>query len=90
MFPVAGLAYEAIRLSGRFQDNRVVKILVAPGLWLQHITTREPTDDQIEVALTALRKTLWRERTGWEGQSSEPEVEVLDSFVDVPAEPASS
>jgi len=62
MFPVAGLSYEGIKLSGKYRDNPVVKVLVAPGLWLQRLTTREPTDDQLEVSILALRKTLWREQ----------------------------
>ncbi len=63
MFPVAGIAYEAIKLSGRFaQKNLLVRMLTAPGLLLQNLTTREPTDDQLEIALVSIRKTLWRER----------------------------
>jgi uncharacterized protein YqhQ len=61
MFPVAGLSYEGIKLSGKFRDNPVVKVLVVPGMLLQRLTTREPTDDQLEVSILALRKTLWRE-----------------------------
>ena len=46
MFPVAGIAYEAIKLSGRFaQKNLFVRMLTAPGLLLQNLTTREPTDN---------------------------------------------
>jgi uncharacterized protein YqhQ len=66
MFPVAGLSYEGIKLSGRFRDHPVVRVLVAPGLWLQRLTTREPTDDQMEVALVALQKALWREQVAEE------------------------
>ena len=62
MFPVAGLSYEGIKLSGKYRDNSVVGVLVTPGLWLQRLTTREPTDDQLEIAILALRKTLWREQ----------------------------
>lgn len=62
MFPVAGLSYELIKLSGRKCDtSRVARALAAPGMWLQKITTREPTDDQLEIALLSIRKTLWRE-----------------------------
>lgn len=75
MFPVAGIAYEATRLSSRFPDNPLVKALTWPGLMLQHITTREPDDEQLEIALVALQKTLWREehRTAETG-ADEPEV----------------
>lgn len=55
---VAGLAYEAIRFAGRHQHQLVGKILMAPGYWLQGITTEEPTDDMIEVAVAALEATL--------------------------------
>jgi uncharacterized protein YqhQ len=63
MLPVAGLAYEAIKLAGKSCDTSVLaRILSAPGMWLQKITTREPSDEQLEVALISIRKTLWRER----------------------------
>lgn len=61
MFPVAGIAYEMTRLSARFPSNPIVRAFTWPGLMLQHITTREPDDDQLEIALVALQKTLWRE-----------------------------
>ena len=61
MFPVAGIAYEATRLSARFPRNPIVRAFTWPGLMLQHITTREPDDQQLEIALAALRMTLWRE-----------------------------
>ena len=50
---VVGIAYEVIKLTARY-DNCLTKIFVAPGLWLQKITTKEPTDEQIEVAINAL------------------------------------
>jgi uncharacterized protein YqhQ len=46
---IAGIAYELIRYAGKHQDNRVLMTLLAPGLWLQRLTTREPTLDQVEV-----------------------------------------
>jgi uncharacterized protein YqhQ len=52
---VAGLSYEFLKLSGVHRDKRWVLTLIAPGLWLQRITTREPDDAQLEVALAALR-----------------------------------
>lgn len=55
---VAGVAYEAIRVAGRHQHHLVGRILMAPGSWLQGITTAEPTDDMIEVAVAALEATL--------------------------------
>jgi len=80
MFPVAGLSYEGIKLSGKYQANPVVRVLVAPGLWLQRLTTREPTDDQLEVAILALRKTLWREQAAEEVEDSG--VQVYRSYAE--------
>lgn len=55
---IAGLAYELIRFAGKHQGNRVLMTLLAPGLWLQRLTTREPSLDQIEVSIRALREVL--------------------------------
>jgi uncharacterized protein YqhQ len=69
---IAGLAYELIRFAGRHQDNRVLMTLLAPGLWLQRLTTREPTLDQLEVSIRALREVLQlEERRGPEVQRVE-------------------
>jgi len=54
---IAGVAYELIRYAGKHQ-NRVVMTILAPGLWLQRLTTREPTLDQLEVSIRALREVL--------------------------------
>lgn len=51
---VAGLSYELLKLSGKTRNNSLTKVLIAPGLWLQRITTREPDDEQLEVGLTSL------------------------------------
>jgi uncharacterized protein YqhQ len=55
---IAGLAYELIRFAGKHSGNRVLMLLLAPGLWLQRLTTRQPTLDQIEVSIRALREVL--------------------------------
>ena len=55
---IAGLAYELIRFAGKHQRNRILMTLLAPGLWLQRLTTREPTLDQIEVSIRALKEVL--------------------------------
>jgi len=52
---IAALAYEVIYLSGRHADNWLVRVLMAPGRWLQRLTTREPDDAQLEVAIAALK-----------------------------------
>lgn len=54
---IAGLSYELLRWAGR-ADNIVVRVLSMPGLWLQKITTCEPTNDQLEVAICALKAVL--------------------------------
>ena len=55
---VAGISYELIRLAGRYKSAYLLRALVAPGMWLQKITTREPTPDQVEVAIRALHGAL--------------------------------
>jgi uncharacterized protein YqhQ len=55
---VAGLAYEVIRFSARHLDSAACRMLIQPGLWLQRITTKEPDDTQLEVAIVALKTAL--------------------------------
>jgi len=55
---VAGGSYELLKLSGRTRESRITKILISPGLWLQNITTREPSYDQLEVAIVALETVM--------------------------------
>jgi uncharacterized protein YqhQ len=55
---IAGIGYELIKLSGKFSKNPIVKVLVTPGLWLQRITTREPSDKQLEVGIESLKAVL--------------------------------
>jgi uncharacterized protein YqhQ len=70
---IAGLAYELIRFAGKHQENRALMTLLAPGLWLQRLTTRQPTLDQLEVSIRALREVLQLE----EQRRTEPRVEVM-------------
>lgn len=58
---IGGISYEIIRLSGKKFGMKIAKILVAPGLWLQRVTTKEPDDSQLEVALVALKSALDRD-----------------------------
>ena len=58
---IAGIAYEALRLGARFPDSLVMRGLMAPGIWLQKITTQEPDDSQIEVAVASFKEVLRRE-----------------------------
>jgi uncharacterized protein YqhQ len=55
---IAGIAYEFLKFSAKHQDNRVIKILIAPGLALQKMTTREPDLSMLEVSIAALKKLL--------------------------------
>ena len=64
---VAGLSYEIIRLSARKESSWFFKLMTKPGVWLQNITTQEPDDKQLEVAIEALKESL-----KLEPQSGEP------------------
>jgi uncharacterized protein YqhQ len=55
---VAGLSYEVIRYAAKKESGAVFKIMTLPGLWLQNITTQEPDDSQLEVAIEALNESL--------------------------------
>jgi uncharacterized protein YqhQ len=54
---VAGIAYEILRIAGRF-DNRFTRFIAAPGLWLQRLTTAEPDDSMLEVAIVAMQAVI--------------------------------
>ena len=70
---IAGIAYELIRFAGKHQNNRILMSLLAPGMWLQRLTTREPSLDQIEVSIRALKEVLLLERN----DPNERKVEVM-------------
>ena len=70
---IAGIAYELIRFAGKHQNNRILMSLLAPGMWLQRLTTREPSLDQIEVSIRALQKVLRLETN----DPNERKVEVM-------------
>ena len=59
---IAGLSYEIIRFADLKRASRGVQVFIQPGLWLQRLTAREPSEDQIEVALRALQEVLELER----------------------------
>lgn len=71
MLPVAGISYEIIRLAGKNENHPVLSLISKPGMWLQRLTTRRPTDDQLEVALVSLRTCLWREQVVRESNETE-------------------
>lgn len=58
---IAGIAYEIIRFAGRHKDSKILPMLLAPGLLMQKLTTREPSEDQVEVALRALQAVMEKE-----------------------------
>jgi uncharacterized protein YqhQ len=55
---IAGIAYEVIRFAGKHPGNPILRTILAPGLWLQRLTTRAPSLDQIEVSIRALHEVL--------------------------------
>ena len=72
---IAGLAYEVIRLAARFERFTLVRAVLAPGLWLQRLTTREPTLDQVEVSIHALERVLAAEERN--ASAAKARVEVM-------------
>lgn len=81
--PTAGVSYELQRLSARFSNSMIARLFLKPGYLLQGITTIEPTDDQLEVALASLKVTLAREAAEDAGKSAkvtEPVVRKFRSF----------
>jgi uncharacterized protein YqhQ len=71
---IAGIAYEIIRFAGKHPQHPVLRPLLMPGLWLQRLTTREPSLDQIEVSIRALKEVL---RLEGRITPEEREVEVM-------------
>ncbi|MFO7889649.1 MAG: DUF1385 domain-containing protein [bacterium] len=67
---IGGISYEIIRLSGKKFGTKLAKIITAPGLWLQNLTTERPDEKQLEVAFTALKSSLDMEL--------DPGVEVIE------------
>ena len=51
---IAGVSYELLRLSGKYKDSPITKVFVAPGLAFQRLTTKEPTDDMLEISIKAV------------------------------------
>ena len=55
---IAALSYELIKFEASYSHNRFIHALLMPGLWLQSMTTRRPTESQVEVAIAAMKKAL--------------------------------
>jgi len=87
MMPVAGLSYEFIKLAAKHMDNPFFRALVWPGMVLQNLTTREPDDSQLEVALASLRQVLSLEKKALApGEEIETfEIAVLSEIALVPS-----
>jgi uncharacterized protein YqhQ len=68
---IAGISYELLRLAGKFRNQTIVNLAFKPGIWSQFLTTREPDDTQIEVALESLKACIDAE-TETPGRPSEP------------------
>src|SRR5262244_743303 len=55
---IAGISYEIIRAAGKKESGAIFRLMTMPGVWMQNLTTREPSDDQLEVAIYALKESL--------------------------------
>ena len=76
---IAGISYEIIRLAGNNSNNILVRIISAPGMWLQTLTTKEPTQDMVEVAIKSVEAVFdWREYLKEEFGYGEEAVEEED------------
>lgn len=75
---IAGISYEVIRLAGNNSNNILIKLISAPGMWLQTLTTKEPTEDMVEVAIKSVEavfdwKEYLKEEFGYSEEVSEEE-----------------
>lgn len=77
--PIAAISYELQRLSARYCTRGPLQVLLWPGFLFQKITTREPDDSQIEIAIAAMRTAMWREEVGAEIPADESAL-VFASF----------
>ena len=75
---IAGIGYEILKLGARYRSNPVVRAIMAPGILVQMITTKRPTDDQIEVAIVSMEQALVADGASVPTGSDLPERERLD------------
>ncbi|HEX2626649.1 MAG TPA: DUF1385 domain-containing protein, partial [Candidatus Limnocylindrales bacterium] len=75
---IAGVGYEILKLGAKYRSNPLVKLLIAPGILVQMITTKQPTDDQIEVAIVSMEQALVADGEDVPAGSEMPERERLD------------
>ncbi len=66
---VAGVSYEGIKITSRHGEKGIFRVLRAPGLWLQNITTKQPEDGMVEVAITALKEAFGDKLKDFEGKT---------------------
>ena len=74
---IVALGYELLRFGARYRSNPVVKAIMAPGILVQLITTKQPSDDQIEIAIVSMEQALIADREVVPAGSAEPEREPL-------------
>ena len=80
---IAGISYEFLRLAGN-HDNAFINALSKPGLWLQRLTTKEPDDDMIEVAIAAVEKVFdWKEYLSDNEEEIKQEASDAFEFIDM-------
>ncbi len=82
MIPIAGLSYEFIKWAGKQRDSRLMRFMAVPGKLVQKLTTIEPDDEQLEVALVSLKRALQHE-----GALEDPQ---YDNCRFLPAAPAAA
>jgi len=84
---IAGLAYDVIKWAGKSPDKPLVRVILWPGLQLQKMTTREPTDDMIEVAVAAMQPIVAREEAERAGVAVTSSSETSTGEEPIPAAP---
>ncbi len=77
MFPIAGISYELIKLAGKYSSNPLAKIISYPGMMLQKLTTKEPDEEQLEVALASIKAALFLEKK-YELDKADKKIVTLD------------
>ena len=76
---IAGVSYEFIKLAGN-SDNIIIRILSRPGMWLQALTTKQPDDDMIEVAIAAVEAVFdWKAYQGREAEEVPDIADILEA-----------
>ncbi len=74
---IAGISYEFLKIASIFEKNKILRLLFIPGLALQYLTTSEPDESQIEVAIAALKASLEEENEGRQNKVEEEHMEFL-------------